>query len=360
MGVCDMYLEDFYQLAQSRQLQVSRDSAFGVYRGWPIMLACMGRGLKTHDDRPIGIRVLLCFSSNVGKPLLKQIKKRAKHLAWKIYLVHGRELQIWFKESTQPDIFCSALDQMLDFFTEQQLVSPTACPFCHTGDCDATAAWGSSYLPVHRACLEHTVESQRSAIEENSLTGNYVTGFLGALVGSFVGVLPSLLLVWAAGSVSGWLVALIPIASYQGYKIARGRLNRVSIVFFALFSLLQLFVIIETQYYHFIVNYYHLYPSIFSTIAQSFQSGDFFALLGETWVIFLFLAVGVLISNFMLSKSGAPHIEALDNTLSTVLPYHANTHTDVQAPAPAPLKPGDAGPAIAAATALAEKDPRGN
>ena len=74
----DMYLEDFYKLAQSRQLQVSRDSAFGVYRGWPILFACMGRGLKTHDDRPVGIRVLLCFSSNISKPLLKQIKKHAR------------------------------------------------------------------------------------------------------------------------------------------------------------------------------------------------------------------------------------------------------------------------------------------
>ena len=200
MGVCDMYLEDFYQLAQSRQLQVSRDSAFGVYRGWPILFACMGRGLKTHDDRPVGIRVLLCFSSSISKPLLKQIKKHAKRPAWKIYLVHGRELQIWFKENTQPDAFCTVLDQMLDFFTEQRLAPPTVCPFCHAGDCDATAAWGSSYLPVHRVCFEQAVESKKSKIENNALNGSYLTGFWGALVGSFVGALPALITAWLGGA----------------------------------------------------------------------------------------------------------------------------------------------------------------
>ena len=355
-----MYLEDFYKLAQSRQLQVSRDSAFGVYRGWPILFACMGRGLKTHDDRPVGIRVLLCFSSSISKPLLKQIKKHAKRPAWKIYLVHGRELQIWFKENTQPDAFCTVLDQMLDFFTEQRLAPPTVCPFCHAGDCDATAAWGSSYLPVHRVCFEQAVESKKSKIENNALNGSYLTGFLGALVGSFVGALPALITAWLGGPLPVLYFILIPIISYKGYQIAHGRMNRGSIVFSVLCSLFEVFVIVELIYYQMISSSFNLYPSIFSTIALSFQVGDFFSILGNLAFSLIFMPVGVLISFLLLSLSGTPQLTPLDTSLSTILPYHATARTSLQAPQPAPLKPGDAGPSAVAATTLAEKAPWGN
>lgn len=355
-----MYLEDVYQLAQSQQLQVSRDSAFGVYRGWPVMFACMGRGLKTHDDRPIGIRVLLCFSSNISKPLLQQIKKHAKHLASQIYLVNGRELQIWFSESTKPDAFYPALDQMLDFFAVQQLAPSTVCPFCHAGDCDATAAWGTSYLPVHRACFEQAVEGKKSKIENNALNGSYVTGFLGALVGSFIGALPALITAWLGGPLPGLYFILIPIISYKGYQIARGRMNRGSIVFSVLCSLFEVFVIVELIYYQMISSYLNLYPSIFSTIAISFEVGDFFSILGNLAFSLVFMPAGVLLSILLLSLSGTPHLKTLDTNLSTILPYHTTARTSLQAPQPAPLKPGDAGPATVAATTLAEKDPRGN
>lgn len=338
-----MQLETFYQLAQEQRFQVCEGSAFGIYRGWPVLFACMGRGAKTNNGHPIGVRVLLCVSSNISKPLLRQAQKLAKSLFLKVYLLKGRQLQIWFGENIAPDDFYPALSQMLDFFTEQQLAPPTTCPFCHKGDCDVVAAWESTYLPAHRTCVERSVHRQKNAIETNALNGHYLTGFFGALLGSFIGVLPSLVFVWVTGSVSGWLLALIPIVSYKGYQLAQGRLNHISILCSVLCSLFQIFVIVEAHFYHIVVTYYNLYPSIFTTIERSFQQETFYAILNGMSPSLAFMPIGVLVSFILLAKNSTPHIKALNDTLSTILPYHTDTRTVVQAPMPAPIKPADGG-----------------
>lgn len=341
IGVCGMQQETFYQLAQEQRFQISEGFAFGVYRGWPLLFACMGRGANANNGRPVGVRVLLSVSININKLLLRQIQKNAKRLFLRVYLLRGRELQIWFSDKSSPDDFYPVLNQMLDFLTEHQLTPPTACPFCHAKDCDVAVAWRSTYLPAHRTCVEHAVQSQKNVIEKNDLNGSYVTGFLGGLIGSFIAVLPSLLFVWATGSVSGWLLALIPIISYKGYQFAHGRLNRSSIAIPVLLSLLQVFVIIETSFYHIVVNHYNLYPSIFVTIALSFQQGAFLPMLNAMWLSLAFMPIGILISFAMLANSGTPHIKALDDSLSTIFPYHPGAGTGTNAPAPARITLAD-------------------
>ena len=82
-------------------------------------------------------------------------------------------------------------------------------------------------------------------MEENN--NGYVIGLIGAVVGAIVGAIPYIVIYTQFEYIVEFLTFLIPAASFYGYKIANGVMNRkiilfITIISFIIFTVFQLFL----------------------------------------------------------------------------------------------------------------------
>jgi hypothetical protein len=110
--------------------------------------------------------------------------------------------------------------------TQNNMRIPSVCPICGRHDCDSYANVGLAYQKVHAHCVQTQSADVKAKVERNEESGSYILGFIGALVGGMVGMIPTILLVLYLQLISGWLCALVPLCAYYGYKILRGKLGR--------------------------------------------------------------------------------------------------------------------------------------
>lgn len=124
------------------------------------------------------------------------------------------------------------------------------CFYCGEGSCDTKLLDNGIVKPIHSRCKVEQADKLIAEIEDNQQNGSMLMGLLGAILGGIVGSLPSFLLMRFGEMVSGYLFALIPLASFFGYKIFKGVLNgavpfivsiisllcTVALTFFAMYS----------------------------------------------------------------------------------------------------------------------------
>ena len=108
-----------------------------------------------------------------------------------------------------------------------------------------------SFRPVQGAAVRQQGEQAKARTEENQQNGSYALGFVGALLGMLVGLIPNLLVLILANLISAWLFALVPVCAVLGYKLCKGKMDKGSIAIVVLVSLLGvvLMVGLETIYY---------------------------------------------------------------------------------------------------------------
>jgi len=129
--------------------------------------------------------------------------------------------------------FAEAFDRLMQLCAEEantlSYVNPPVCPVCRQAGCDAFAYYGGSYTQVHANCVQQQNNQAVAKINENERSGSYGLGFLGALIGSIVGTIPSVLLIVYLDVISAWLCALIPLGAYYGYKLFHGKMNNAAL-----------------------------------------------------------------------------------------------------------------------------------
>ena len=112
-------------------------------------------------------------------------------------------------------------------FAEFDVTPPAECPLCHTSNCDAYAFLEESYRPTHAACVKNRLQLPlKDETLPSVVTGRYVTGVLGALLGAFIGILPLVAQVIAQGKLTTPLYAFVPILSTLLFRLLRGKANR--------------------------------------------------------------------------------------------------------------------------------------
>jgi hypothetical protein len=126
---------------------------------------------------------------------------------------------------------------------------PEACPICKKGQCDAYAFYKNAYTSVHKSCIGEQSGKTIEDIEDRKANGSYLTGAIGALLGTLVGAIPNFLFILFLDAVSVYLCALIPIAGYFGYRLFKGKPYKPATVIIILFSILQTFVLMITNFY---------------------------------------------------------------------------------------------------------------
>ncbi len=130
-----------------------------------------------------------------------------------------------------------------------------ACAVCGRSGGDMAAPQnGGVYAPVHKGCLEGSVEAARDKARLNAVNGSYLLGFVGAVLGMLVGIIPSLFTIIAMSRIYVLLFMLIPICVYAGYKLLKGRMNYTALVLSILLSVVGLFAIFYIQLIYVLVD----------------------------------------------------------------------------------------------------------
>lgn len=134
--------------------------------------------------------------------------------------------------------------------------APTdTCAVCGRPGGDMAAPQnGGVYAPAHKGCLEGSVEAVRDKARLNAENGSYLLGFIGAVLGMLVGIIPSLFTIIALNRIYVLLFMLIPMFIYAGYKLLKGKMNYTALVLSILLSVVGLFAIFYIQLIYALVD----------------------------------------------------------------------------------------------------------
>ncbi len=307
-----MTLEGLRAYAAGKGWKMAGNIAMTVWQdGFPVSIVRANYGYVTATVR--------CESTSEAKEAIKNLRKE-----WKgVCDFTKTNFSVTVSSRSRKDDAIEQVDQGLNALIaalrEAGCAPPGKCPICKQEGCDSAALIQQGYVPVHEACVHQHRQSAAEKAEENMVTGNYFTGFLGALVGSFVGALPSLLSILLAERIYVILFALIPMGAYQGYKLLQGKMNRFAFVSSLICSVIGVFAL---NFAVFAVTATKMYGAI----PIPYLVNVFFSNLGEILVDmimdFVFLALGLFICYGRISRTAATETAGAMDMEASLLPLH--------------------------------------
>ena len=283
-----MTQEELRIFAEGRGLHCLGPTIMGRWGGYPFLAT-----LKSGH-----VSVLTASFSLSRSPSAKALRLGRKELPKSCVLTwqNGKiNLVCSARDELLTGLFQEGMDTVARLFRENGAVVSSSCALCHREGADGLALVDGSYAPVHRTCCEGRSYETVARAEANNLSGSYLTGWIGALLGGIVGALPTIIVGAWMEFISLWLCLLVPLGAYFGYKLCRGRMDRMATVATVVSALVQVFVVEQAMFYIAIVRYWGIWPSIFASISYYFSfevltPGD---ALAEMVKILLFMAVGI-------------------------------------------------------------------
>ena len=207
----------------------------------------------------------------------------------------------------------------------------TLCSACGEPGCDAFSFDDGAPKPLHSACEQKAIDELIYQIENNRLNGNYGLATIVALLGAFVGAIPSFISIYFFDTLVWFLFALIPLCAAFAYKRANGIANKFMPVIVSLWSLITSLLLIiinlylfdhqywETEgYLPFLQNYLGftgmmpigMYIEIFIEMLQ--YDGEFLsAFMGSVGRVTLACAIGIWISWGYMTRTNKAQIQEL-------------------------------------------------
>ena len=233
-----MTLQDYARGLGERGLLIVKDRAFGQMNGYPYFIYPNWRGSVIHS-----LAAVFHFSQNVRPRYLKNQVPDTK-------LTSGTNpgtLTMTVKVDKLDDgkdslnRFFQKMGEFTDAAHKMGLTAPGKCPICKQGNCDSLALFPQGYVPTHRACVEQSNFDRIRDAADNSEHGNHGLGILGAFLGAMLGCLLVFLIAMFSGNIYAVLYVVIPLASYYGYKLFKGRMDKTALTSVLIFSILSLF-----------------------------------------------------------------------------------------------------------------------
>jgi len=335
----------FIGYAQSKGYHcVGDNAAFGAHRGYPFVAVFKAarQGAITVSmtvEGKVDGKLLKAIRADLPKGCVSQPPRNQGTVAFTVQQ----------KDADPTPLFEQVLDTVATHFREAGLTPSDTCPVCHQPGCDGLAFLNGVYVPVHQACVQNTTQAVALKAQKNQATGNYFTGFLGALLGGLVGTIPNVIAAVWLERIFAILYALIPLGAYYGYKLFKGKMNKAALVSAIVSSVINLFM----------VEYINQYVWLCLDFEELFDLGlytqVFFMVLREGELTAgllqgaLFLALGLWFSWSQISHTGHQDVQSAATVQATVLPWdgHAIPTTgpaDYTPPAYIPYTPaGDSG-----------------
>lgn len=202
-------------------------------------------------------------------------------------------------------------------------VAPAAtCAHCGAAAPDSLCLVGSKFQPVHAHCVHDAKNATVEAAQRNEESGSYLTGTLGAIVGTLVGIIPSVLTILLTERIYALLFALVPLAAMFGYRLCKGKQSKGSIAIIVVLSILGVFVLQGVVVIFQIAQEYSVpLGEVAAEIIPYLLTGEgFSALLSDSAMEFLFMAIGIFFAWRYLNQTNTSAVAAANAVESTLRP----------------------------------------
>lgn len=317
-----MYKQDFQDFFAQKGFKLFGNMAFGVESGYPLSVELLQSGLVIAK---FGVEIE--FPKETNKKWKKQFKTKGRiGCAADVVTV-----TIPFRRNRFAQGYEEMISKIMPLFQEDHIRPLSKCTICGQGDCDSLVAIGS-YTPIHKRCLDHMAENQVQKAELSEKNGNYFTGLIGAILGMLVGIIPTLLTVIFNDTIYAVLFAIIPLCIYQGYKLCKGKMNRVVIVISIILSIISVYMmtILLAAYQLVAMNGIPL-GMAFTALAEVLVSLDIWIeITVESYMYFIFVAIGIYIAWNKISRTKDTEIKDVENLKGTVARHPAYLGTEYE------------------------------
>lgn len=308
-----MTQDTLQSFARSKGCKWANDTMVGSYRGYPFTTRLKEKQISV-------LTTVFTLSGRlpgkVGKRLKKELPPRCS-LTWNPTLT----LVCSGQDDGLLETYTSAMETVTTALHEAGVSVPDQCPFCRKGGCDSLALVGSGYVPVHKSCCEERSYSTVTNAEINAKQGSYVTGLIGALLGGFVAILPSLLTIWFLEKIYAVLFFLIPLGAYYGYRLLRGRMDRAVGVITIVISLVMPFVLEQAVFYLTVATAFGIVPSVLDTVALYFQYYTLGEMALSMAMPYVFLVFGLFVTFRQITRTAHHEVVDASAAMDSLMPY---------------------------------------
>lgn len=239
---------------------------------------------------------MMCFvfEHTLSKDQIKSIQKTVGMTAIRIesVVLNNNAVIIPFRRGTKPsEKHDEYMRKVTQAFHDLGLRDLSHCPFCGKEDTDSMRVIKGVIVPVHDACAKELYQQITSHVEEleksNKGMGKSIVFAIG---GAVVGAIPTLISIIFFQYMLAILYALIPLASFYGYKYGGAPKKSYVPILISVISLLIVVVMMAW-----------LYGSIAAsegfTFSEAMEIQEFSAsFFSDLFTSVLFLAIGVFIS----------------------------------------------------------------
>ena len=302
---------DFLAALEGQGWRKVNFTAYGVRNGFPVTAGMQAGHAKAC---PVTITLQEEPDKDTRKALSQEIKAVAAKPAF-----NGRVCAVTLKlDETQP-FPLTALDDVLRVLQSRGMTPPCQCGLCNQMGFDAYAMVKGRYDTVHHGCMD-SLQGEVVA-KAQQMPGSYWTGILGAVLGCIVGVIPNVLTIWFSETIYSLLYALIPLCTYYGYKLCRGKMNKLAVAATLVLSVLSVFIIEFVLLNLTLMEEYEVGLGL--SLALTFPllaDGETWGLMAQDAVSsFLFIALGVFIVWGQISRTHASELKDMAKIRQTVL-----------------------------------------
>lgn len=291
-------------------LRVVGKSAYGMIGDFPVVATI---------NQQSGIQVTFTLEDALPAGIKKDLKRAVKKYAVVTYIGKEHMLAI---VANQPKKFAERYQGMsaavVAVFAENNVRPVDVCPYCKQAGCDVIAQHKTGYQAVHNACLRNEQDKIKAAAEDNLNNGSYLLGIIGAVIGGLLACIPSVLSTLWAETAYAILYALIPLGIYYGYKLFKGKMDRVALVVTIVLSLFfALMVDVLTVIAFMVSEGLPLNLLILLIVDKEFLI-DFFV--RDGLISLVFTGLGVFWTWGQISKTSYTAVARTEETLASVIP----------------------------------------
>ena len=300
-------------------------SCCGVWKGYAVALQLYsGRNYYVH----MAIR-----TAEKPTELMKALRKSLKGRAPKGCAVMSVTARLasfvmpFSKPKEASSAFAAAMEAFIAALRENGLAPADTCALTGAARPDSLGLLHlgrfDSYQPVCASAVRALGDRARERAEENQNNGSYATGFVGALLGMLIGLIPNVLMLVASQRIYALLFALVPLAAMFGYKLFKGKMSKGALVIVILLSVLGVVLI---PFLELVILLAHEYGATvgqaFAASAQLVGTADYWSELGGTMLqLLLFMALGVLVAwRYMFGQINSTQMLNVEAQIASLRP----------------------------------------
>ena len=208
------------------------------------------------------------------------------------------------KKTPYADQFSAALDAIAQALRSRDVLPAQTCAVCGREHPDSLCLI-DGYQPVHAACVQAVTETTKHAAEADERKESYLIGFIGAVIGAFIGLEPCLLSILLFDRIYTVLFALVPLCAMWGYRRFHGKRSGASIVIIILLSLAG---VVLLEFLAVAISFKQelgltLVPAMRYTLNYLFTSVGVGVMLQESLTELLVMAIGIFVAWAFLAQN---------------------------------------------------------